>query len=165
MKIIYANITQETLRAKNEHRDTIELLRSRVNLLSGRDKLLMTMYMENGNSFRQMARLLGINDRWVSRRIRRLIQRLLDNRYIICIRYRDRFTTDQLAIAKDYFLHGLSIKKVARKKGRSYYHIREAVKQIQQLVKAIEIVEGPGKPAWQSQQTGKPRGTSLISNI
>jgi len=57
-----AKIPERTLKAQNEYRDRIDLLRSRVNLLTGKDRLLMTMYLENSNSFRQMARLAGVNE-------------------------------------------------------------------------------------------------------
>ncbi|MHC4572498.1 MAG: hypothetical protein ACYS0C_10545, partial [Planctomycetota bacterium] len=60
MKKIYLNIPESISTAKNAYRDRIDLLRSRVSLLAGKDKLLMTMYLENGNSFRQMARLTGV---------------------------------------------------------------------------------------------------------
>ena len=69
MKRIHTKISERTLKDKNEYRDRIDLLRSRVNLLTGKDKLLMTMYLENSNSFRQMARLAGVNETRIARRI------------------------------------------------------------------------------------------------
>ncbi len=89
------------LGAKNQYRDEIDLLRGRMNLLNGKDKVLMTMYLENGNSFRQIARLTGISDTSIARRINRLTKRLLDSQYIICLRNRDKLTREQMAIAKD----------------------------------------------------------------
>ena len=48
-------LTQGVLNNQNEQRDFIDLLRSRLRLLSGKDRLLMTMYLEKGNSYRQLA--------------------------------------------------------------------------------------------------------------
>lgn len=135
MKKIHTNISQKTLGAKNQYRDEIDLLRGRLNFLSGKDKVLMTMYLENGNSFRQIARLTGISDTSIARRINRLTKRLLDNQYIICLRNRDKFTREQMNIAKDYFLTGLSIRKIAIKRHRSFYHVRETMKKIQSILK------------------------------
>jgi len=135
MKKIHTNISQKTLEAKNQYRDEIDLLRGRLNLLNGKDKVLMTMYLENGNSFRQIARLTGISDTSIARRINRLTKRLLDSQYIVCLRNRDKFTREQMTIAKDYFLTGLSIRKIAMKRHRSFYHVRETMKKIQSILK------------------------------
>ena len=135
MKKIHTNISQKTLEAKNQYRDEIDLLRGRLNLLNGKDKVLLTMYLENGNSFRQIARLTGISDTSIARRINRLTKRLLDSQYIVCLRNRDKFTREQMTIAKDYFLTGLSIRKIAMKRHRSFYHVRETMKKIQSILK------------------------------
>ncbi len=135
MKKIHKNISQKTLEAKNQYRDEIDLLRGRLNLLNGKDKVLMTMYLENGNSFRQIARLTGISDTSIARRINGLTKRLLDSQYIVCLRNRDKFTREQMTIAKDYFLTGLSIRKIALKRHRSFYHVRETMKKIQNILK------------------------------
>ncbi|MFB0555947.1 MAG: AsnC family protein [Phycisphaerae bacterium] len=135
MKKIHKNISQKTLEAKNQYRDEIDLLRGRLNLLNGKDKVLMTMYLENGNSFRQIARLTGISDTSIARRINRLTKRLLDSQYIVCLRNRDKFTREQMTIAKDYFLTGLSIRKIALKRHRSFYRVRETMKKIQSILK------------------------------
>ena len=119
---------------RNEYRDRIDLLRSRVNLLTGKDKLLMTMYLENSNSFRQMARLAGVNETRIARRIHKVTKRLIDGEYITCLRNRKKFTKTEMAIAKDYFLLGLSMKKIAGKRRCSYYHVRKTLKKIQRLV-------------------------------
>ena len=129
-----AKISERTLKAQNEYRDRIDLLRSRVNLLTGKDKLLMTMYLENSNSFRQMARLAGVNESSIARKIHRVTKRLIDGEYITCLRNQDKFSKTEMAIAKDYFLLGLSMKKIAGKRRRSYYRVRETLKKIQRLV-------------------------------
>jgi predicted DNA-binding protein YlxM (UPF0122 family) len=135
METIHTNISQKTLKAKNEYRDRIDLLRSRVNLLTGKDKLLMTMYLKNGNSFRQMARLVGVNEVSIARRIHKVAQRLIDGQYITCLRNRNKFAAFEMAVAKDYFLSGISIKKIAAKRRRSYYCVRETIKKIQRIVR------------------------------
>ena len=138
MKQIHAKISQETLMARGEQRGRIELLRSRLDLLTGTDKVLMTMYIENGNSFRQIARLTRINESNISRRVLRLTRRLIDGHYIACLRSRDKLTTEQMKIARDYFLKGLSINKIARRRRRSYYRIRKSLKNIRQVISEIE---------------------------
>ncbi|MFA5239415.1 MAG: hypothetical protein WC476_06880 [Phycisphaerae bacterium] len=134
MRGIHENISQVGIKDRVEYRDRIDLLRSRVGLLTGKDRVLMTMYMENGNSFRQMARLSGVNEASIARRIHKVTKRLINGEYITCLRNRDRLSRDELDIAKDYFLTGLSIKKIATKRDSTYYSVRKALKKIQGII-------------------------------
>jgi len=137
MEAIHQNISQERKEARNIYRDRIDLLRSRVELLTGEDRLLMTMYLENGNSFRQMARLAGVNETSIARRIHKVTKRLIDSEYITCLRNRDKFTNDEMAVARDYFLSGLSIKRISKRRRSTYYSVRQTLKKIQRLVEII----------------------------
>ncbi len=138
MKRIHANIGASSLTAGTKYRDRIDLLRSRVSLLVGKDKLLMTMYLENGNTFYQMAKLAGVNEVTIARKIHKITKRLINGEYITCLRNRDKFTRVEMNIAKDYFLTGLSIKKIAEKRHYSYYHVGKTMKKIQQLITTIK---------------------------
>ena len=134
MKRIHENIAEQTTGEKGRHRGGIELIRSRLNLLSGTDKLLMTMYIEHGNSIRQIARIRGVSEASVARRIRAITKRLTDGPYIDCLRKRDKLTGRQLAVAKDYYLMGLSMRRIATKRRWSYYRVREALNEIHSIM-------------------------------
>lgn len=134
MKKIHVNLSQTMLEAEKRRRDELDLLRSRLHLLNGKEKVLMTMYLENGSSFRQIARLTGVSDTSIARRINRLTKRLIDGQYIACLRNRDKFTRDQMTIAKDYFLVGLSMKEIAVKRRWSCYHVRETIIKIKSVL-------------------------------
>jgi predicted DNA-binding protein YlxM (UPF0122 family) len=134
MKKIHENITAENVVVRRRCRSELDLLRSRLKLLTGKDRVLMTMYMENGNSVRQIARLLGVTESKVTRRIRSLTRRLIDGEYIECLRARERFYEHQLRIARDYFLLGMSVEKVAEKRRCSRYQVRKTLHEVQSLV-------------------------------
>jgi len=134
MRRVHENIAEPTNNIKGRHRAGIELLRSRLNLLAGTDKLLMTMYIEHGNSIRQIARVRGDSESSVTRRIRAITKRLTDGPYIDCLRNRDKLTRPQLAVAKDYYLMGLSMRQIAAKRRCSYYCVREALIEIRSIV-------------------------------
>ncbi len=142
MKRIHVNIAQSCLTAKKEYRDRIDILRNRANLLVGKDRLLMTMYLDNANTFRQMARLAGVNETNIARRIHKIIKRLIDGEYITCLRNREIFSNAEIIIAKQYFLLGWSIKKIANEQGCSYYHARKSLKKIQRLVRIVDVDKG-----------------------
>jgi len=138
MESIHENVTKVEVKARKRCRDRIDMLKSRVELLTGKDRLLMTMYLRNGNTFYQMARLTGVNEANVARRIHRVTKRLMDGEYITCLRNRDKFTEAEMVVAKDYFLRGISIRKIAYRRKLSYYRVRESLKKIQSLIKVID---------------------------
>ena len=134
MKRIHENIAVQTINVKGLHRGRVELLAGRLNLLSGTDKLLMTMYIQHGNSIRQIARIRGVSETSVARRIRAISKRLANGPYIDCLRCRGKLTSRQLAIAKDYYLMGLSIRRIAAKRHCSYYRVRDTLIEIKSIV-------------------------------
>jgi len=119
------------------YRDETDLLRSRVNLLAGEDKLLLTMYLDKGSSFRQLAGLTGVSDTIIARRVYRLVRRLTDGRYVACLRNRSRLTDAELAIAKDHFLMGLSIRKIAPKYRLTRYRVQKTLEHIRETITDI----------------------------
>ncbi len=138
MNRTHGNVSQPTLLARRLKRDQVELLRGRLNLLDGREKVMMVMHVENGNSFRQIARLLGLSESTVARKIHRLGRRLVDSEYIGCFRNRDKLTKGQMAIARDYFLKGLSKREIAQKKRWSRYRVGRVINDIRSIVARAE---------------------------
>jgi predicted DNA-binding protein YlxM (UPF0122 family) len=127
-----SNITRRD-RSIEKFEDRIDMLRSRIGLLTGKDRVLMQMYLNNTNTFRQMARLAGVNEANVARRIYKLTRRLLDGQYITCLRNSDQFTEEQMGIARDYFVDGLPMGEIAYRREITYYTVRQAIKKIQRL--------------------------------
>jgi len=137
MNKINEDITEEELKVRVKYRDSIDLLRSRLSILSGEDKLMMTMYWENDNTLRQISTLAGVSRLCIARRIDKITKRLMEGKYIICLRNRDKFTRRQMAIAKEYYLLGLSIKKIVGKRGWSYYRVRQILQRIKLVLELV----------------------------
>jgi predicted DNA-binding protein YlxM (UPF0122 family) len=137
MNNIQEDITEEELKVRSEYRDSIDLLRSRLSILSGQDKLMMTMYWENGNTLRQISTLAGVSRLCIARRIDKITKRLMEGPYIICLRNRDKFTRRQMVIAKEYYLLGLSMKKIAGKRDWSYYRVRQILQRIKSVLELV----------------------------
>jgi len=138
MKMAHGNLPESVVRGRRQRRGRVELLQSRVELLSGMDKVIMTMYLVNGNSFRQIAQLMGVNESNVSRRICRLIKRISDGGYITCLRNRERFSQSELDIAREYFLLGWSMKRIARERAMTYYRVRGMIHRIKGVLRVVE---------------------------
>ncbi len=131
-------MTKTEFNESKQLRWSTDLLRSRLNLLRGKDKLLLIMYLEKGNSFRQMARLAGITEACIARRIHKLMNRLTDSEYITCLRNRKEFNDIEMYIAKEYFLLGLSMRKIAKNRQMTYYQVRKILRNIQVVVSTLQ---------------------------
>jgi DNA-binding NarL/FixJ family response regulator len=130
----------QTPEARDMRRDQIDSLRSRLDLLGGRDKVLMTLYIENGSSFRQIARLRGVSETSVARRIHQLTRRLTDGDFLRCVRNRDKLSRRQMTIARDALLTGLSLRQIAGKRGMSMYAVRKELAEIRRLIRKTRSV-------------------------
>ena len=122
--------TDQRERPLEELEDRLDLIRSRADLLTGKDRAIMQIYLDNSGTFRQMSRIAGVNEANVARRIHRIIRRLLDGQYITCLRNRHKFTVEELDIARDYFLEGLPMSQIADNRSTTYYAVRRAMKKV-----------------------------------
>lgn len=135
---VYMEVAERAAGKKIEGRDSIDLLCSRIGLLAGMDKVLMTMRLKNGTSFRQIGRLTGISAQNIGRKINKLTRHLLESEYLTCLRNRDVFTDREMDIARDYFLRDLSVRQIAIRRRSSIYTVRKTVKKIERLVAVIK---------------------------
>ena len=115
--------------------DEIDLLRSRTQILNGRDRALMKMYLEKGSSFSQISKLAGVNEATIARRICKLTRRLVNGEYISFVRNRRLFNQQEQAIARDHYVMGLGQKQIAKKRNTSVYRVRKVQAKIQRLIK------------------------------
>jgi predicted DNA-binding protein YlxM (UPF0122 family) len=106
------------------------ILRERLNYLHGRDKIIMSMYLINGISYRQIALLLKINQGTIFRIIKKTIHKLTEGVFAACIEKKEKFSSNEISIAKDYFVNDLSIRQIANKYNTSFYNIREQLNEI-----------------------------------
>lgn len=118
---------------ENEIEDKIDVLRTRVEMLAGVDRVLMEMYLNHNASLSQMAVLAGVNETSMIRHIHKLVRRLLDDSYTSCLRSRDKLTDIQLEMAKDYFVGNLSMREIADRHNTTFYIVRKTIKQIQRI--------------------------------
>lgn len=134
MDNIYENAPFDLAKARNDYRSQIEILKSRIDLLAGEDKVLMTMYLKNGCSCRQMAKLAHISEANMARKIHKIAERLVNSEYITLLKNRSEFSKKELGIARDRFMLGKSMKKIAGKNNTTYYGIRETLRKIQNFL-------------------------------
>ena len=93
----------------------------------------MNMYLDNGSTFRQMARLAGVNETTVARRIYKIVKRLLDAHYLTALRHNTTFEPVQMEIVRDYFIRGLTKSRIAAEHNCSRYYIDKTLLAVQRL--------------------------------
>ena len=114
--------------------EEVRLLQRRTEILGVADRALVLMYLENGACFSDIARIAGRNEANVARRIHKLIARLLDGKYITCFRHRAVLGKLNLAIAKDRFIEGLSVRQIAARRRTTVYRVRSGLLKIRLLL-------------------------------
>jgi len=115
------------------NRQYVEALRNKTAVLRKKDRSLMRMYLDTGASFRQIARIAGLNEVTVARRIHSVTRRLAKGAYLECVRHGDRLSDEELEVAAGYYLRGLSMRRIADGGGISYHRVRKAVRKIEYL--------------------------------
>ena len=109
-----------------------DVLRCRMWVLEGGDKTLMEMYLE-GASFRRMASIAGVNEATVARRVGKICKRLMDATYITCLRNSEILGEENVEIARDLFVRGMSRHEIARRRNVSLYRIRKVAAAVGRL--------------------------------
>ena len=121
------------LASPSEYADRIGLLLARADILNGKDRALVKMYLENGIPFSRIAQVSGVSEVAIARRIHKLMRRLAGGEYINCLRNRQSFSRLEQVIAKDRFLEGLSQQDIANKRQVSVYRVRKTLRKIRNL--------------------------------
>jgi DNA-binding CsgD family transcriptional regulator len=81
-----------------------------------------------------MARLMGLSESTVARRIRRIKERLMDGKYVECFKRREELGKVNMGIAKDWLIGGMRQKEIAERRGLSAYQVRKGVEAVRRVL-------------------------------
>jgi len=110
----------------------------RADRLDGEDRALAQMYLEHGNSLRQIGQLMGLTPQSVGRRIRRILRRLTDETYEVCLGNREDFNGRELSIVRDHFIGGLSKSCISRNRGLTYYRVDATLRKARRYAASVK---------------------------
>ena len=144
-----------------EIRGAVEALRMRAHLLTGEDRALLEMHLEHGNSFRQIARLVGRSHQTVGRRIHRIVRRLTDDTYAVCLGNREEFNGRELALIKDHFVCGLSERCISRSRDVPRYRVRAILCKARRYAASIKMRNAE----FGVRSSESPRGSTPHSSL
>jgi transposase len=117
-----------------DHREDVEFLRERVWLLSGSDGAIARMHLEHGATYRQIAKVAGVNEVTVARRIRRIVKRL-DNWKYVCLAREKGMDKFERAVAREYLVRGLGKHEIALR-------LRCGKERVAKALSRVEAVTG-----------------------
>jgi transposase-like protein len=122
-----------------------EWLRLRGHLLTGADRALVAMYLEGGETIRRIATLASVTPSCVARRIRTITRRLADPTYPACLANRHGFNPLELRIIRDYFVRGLSIRRIRRHYNVSTHRVRAAIQKARDYTATAPHMPAPAQ--------------------
>ncbi len=126
--------------AAEQWRARVDLLDLRANLLNCQDRALLQMHLEAGRNFHEIARWTGLSPSTVCRRIHRMIHRLSDPTYTVCLRNQRHFRPVELDVIRDHFVRGLSLACVRRRHHLGHRRLRRIIAKARQMTRAPAAV-------------------------
>jgi len=123
----FVKLTDNNQKETLELRNSVEIIRSRAKLLDEPDRTLIITYLDNENSFRQIAKLIGVNEVTIARRIKKIMRRLENNISKTAHKKLTTLDAKERKIARDYFIKGLSLRKLSKKYRATRYKVRKII--------------------------------------
>ena len=117
--------------------DNADELNARSRVLSSRDRAFMQLYYRSGSTFSEMARVVGVNETTIARRVNKIIARLIRSEYAACLNNGSKLDGIDMSIARDYFIKGLSQIFIAKKRELTRYEVRKRLKRIERVVRVV----------------------------
>jgi len=99
-------------------------------MLRGGDRALFEAYFRYGMSTVAIARLSGMRESAVRRRLLTLLQRVASNQYLRCRAAQAELSAFELRVAGLYYRDGKSQAEIATTTGRSLYQVGKAVRRL-----------------------------------
>jgi DNA-directed RNA polymerase specialized sigma24 family protein len=111
-----------------------ELVERAASLPPGDRQIVLAVYRDNLRAC-EVARLCGREVRYVNRRVRSLVQRMLSDRFAFVLRNRSKWSATKRNIATLHFLQGMTMRETASALGVSFYSVRRVSQEINVCVR------------------------------
>jgi len=109
-----------------------EKLRRRLDLLEVKERTLLELYLEHNASYSRLAKLTGLNERYVARKLQRLLRCLQSEEYVSFVRHQRLFGPRTLEVAYDRYLLGMSVRSISRKRKISRYKVSKKIRCLEE---------------------------------
>lgn len=120
----------------HHRRAAIERLVDRARHLPPEDRAILELVYREGQTITAVAQDRGESIRGLQRRVQRLVRRLHSKPYVFVGQHLDLLPKHLQATAKARYLHGLPLRAIAKRTGKSLHHVRMNVHTLDTLIKA-----------------------------
>ena len=139
-----------------------EIIAGRAELLCSRDRELVEATLVRGQSVASVARIMGVSQKTLGRKVRGLAFRLASCRFLSAAKALPYLSTDEAEIARLRYCQGVSARRLAREHGVSGYVMRRRLDAISAKISAIcrmvrdsarrmpQAMEAADEDAWSS---------------
>lgn len=125
------------VRSLESRRERAELVVRRAEHLPPEDRAVLAAVFEDGMTVKGLAMLMGVEPRKLGRRVKRLVRRVMSDRYIFVVSHRETWPAVRRRLATASIIHGRSIKSAAAEAGTTFYNARKQLDAVNALVDSI----------------------------
>jgi len=123
-----------------------EIIAGRAELLCSRDRELVEATLVRGQSVASVARIMGVSQKTLGRKVRGLASRLISCGFLDTARALPYLNSDEAEIAQMRYCQGVSARRLAREHGVSGYVMRRRLDVIGAKISAIcRMVQGSAR--------------------
>ena len=116
------------------YREHINTIVSRSDQLGKMDRIVVRLYFIDGYTLDQIAAVAGVSPAQMSRRFKRLLKRIRSCEFAGYLHIHTRLSRFERRIGRDYFIRGISMRRISLDTGCSLYRIRQIVAGIRSRI-------------------------------
>lgn len=117
--------------------DRNEMILARVGWLTEQDRAVLEGVFRTGQTVRELARLLGVSERKLGRRVHRLVERVLSDRFAFVMRHHGRWSPARRRVAVACVLEGRSVRAARGDLGLSMHTIRGHLAAVDAMLEGV----------------------------
>ena len=121
-------------RSRRVMRELTETILLRCTALEETDRILVEQVVGRGVKPREVAAMSGASVRSVQRRLRGLVQRLLDSEVVYVLRHRQHWTRSRANVATVIWVQGHSMQKACEKLSMPLQEVRDHAQAVRGLI-------------------------------
>ncbi|MEM7680950.1 MAG: hypothetical protein AAF288_03245 [Planctomycetota bacterium] len=140
LPVAVAAATVADVHRRRSRRLAVETLLERAQHLPEPDRMLMHQVYAQGLSIARVAHATGRHPRTLQRHAERLVRRMRSRSFQFIAQHLDLLPRDLQPVARARFLHGLSLRDIARQSRLSLHKVRTRVHTLETLIRAGALV-------------------------
>lgn len=113
------------------------VLQARAEFLPPKERDLLLAVLIRGQPAAEIGRLCGVNDRTIRQRVYRLSRRINSRAFLRAVRAMNYLDSPEAEIARLYYCHGLSQRKLAERLNMTPHEARRSVNAVAAKIDAI----------------------------